>query len=42
MTPLEQALALLAQCAAQLQRTGGMLNKDLAREVAKFVSEHKG
>lgn len=35
---LAQALALLEQCANQLQRTGGMLNKDLAKEVTKFVS----
>lgn len=35
---LIEAIALLRQCANQLQRTGGMLNRDLAREVTKFAS----
>ena len=38
---LQQALALLEQCARQLMRTGGMINQDLAREVSKFVSTAK-
>jgi len=36
---LIKALALLDECARQLQRTGGMLNKDLARDVARIVSQ---
>jgi hypothetical protein len=35
---MEQALDLLSQCAAQLMRSGGMMNKDLAKEVTKFIS----
>ncbi len=41
MDALTKALELLSQCAGQLQRTGGMMNKDLAREVTKFVAETK-
>jgi len=35
---LIEAIALLRQCASQLARTGGMLNKDLARDVTKFAA----
>ena len=32
------ALDLLKQCVQRLQLTGGMLNKDLARDITKFIS----
>lgn len=33
------ALDLLRQCVTRLMLTGGMLNKDLAKEVTKFVAD---
>lgn len=40
-TPLTEALHILEECARALMRNGGMLNKDLARDVTRFVSRAK-
>lgn len=37
-TQVAQAIDLLRQCAAVLMRSGGMLNKDLARDAVKAAS----
>ena len=42
MTDLEQkAIELLTQCGRRLAMTDGMINRGLAREVARFVCQAK-